>query len=143
LPAVRTASPKEERMTQPETGKHIESSREELLNIDKLKMYFHVRKETVKAVDEVSVTIKKGETLGVVGESGSGKSMTAMSILRLIPMPPGKFEGGAIYFNGQNLMTLSEKKLRDIRGSDISMIFQEPMTSLNPVFRVGDQIIEG
>jgi peptide/nickel transport system ATP-binding protein len=113
-----------------------------LLSIDSLRMYFHLREGTVKAVDNISVAIRRGQTLGVVGESGSGKSMTAMSVLRLIPEPPGRIEGGAIYFNGTNLVALSEAKLRRIRGSDISMIFQEPMTSLNPVFTVGNQIME-
>lgn len=113
-----------------------------LLKIDELKMYFHSRERTVRAVDAISLTLEKGRSLGVVGESGSGKSMTAMSVLQLIPMPPGKFEGGAITFNGQNLIGLKKQELRAIRGRDISMIFQEPMTSLNPVFTAGEQVAE-
>ncbi|MGF1572203.1 MAG: ABC transporter ATP-binding protein [Sumerlaeia bacterium] len=113
-----------------------------LLKIDQLKMYFHSRHRTVRAVDDISLTIKEGQALGVVGESGSGKSMTAMSILQLIPMPPGKFEGGVIHFDGQNLIGMQKQDLRKIRGRDISMIFQEPMTSLNPVFTAGEQVAE-
>jgi len=113
-----------------------------LLDIRNLRMYFHLREGTVRAVDNISISIQRGQTLGIVGESGSGKSMTAMSVLRLIPEPPGKIEGGTIYFNGTNLVELNEAKLRKIRGADISMIFQEPMTSLNPVFTVGNQIME-
>ena len=115
---------------------------EPLLKIDRLRMHFHVRGGVVKAVDDVSLEIKPGQTLGVVGESGSGKSVTAMSILRLIPMPPGKLEGGAIYFDGENLAALPERQLREIRGRNVAMIFQEPMTSLNPVFTVGHQVVE-
>jgi peptide/nickel transport system ATP-binding protein/oligopeptide transport system ATP-binding protein len=95
-----------------------------------------------KAVDNVSLTIKPGETLGLVGESGCGKSVTAHSIIRLIPDPPGKIEGGDIFFDGQDLLKFSEFQMRKIRGNRISMIFQEPMTSLNPVFPVGDQVGE-
>jgi len=96
----------------------------------------------VPAVDGVSFHLNRGETLAVVGESGSGKSITANSIMRLIPTPPGKIVGGRILFEGQDLLTKPEKEMRHIRGNLISMIFQEPMTSLNPVFRVGDQISE-
>lgn len=113
-----------------------------LLKIDQLKMYFHSRHRTVRAIDDISLTIREGQALGVVGESGSGKSMTAMSILQLIPMPPGKFEGGIIHFDGQNLLGMQKQDLRKIRGRDISMIFQEPMTSLNPVFTAGEQVAE-
>jgi len=118
------------------------SSNNSLLRLENLKMYFHSRDRTVKAVDDISFELGKGQTLGVVGESGSGKSMTAMSILQLIPMPPGKFEGGAIHFDGTNLLSLNKNQIRSIRGKDISMIFQEPMTSLNPVFTVGNQVSE-
>ena len=93
-------------------------------------------------MDNVSLTIKSGQTLGLVGESGCGKSVTAHSIMRLIPDPPGKIEGGEIFFDGQDLLKVTECQMRKIRGNRISMIFQEPMTSLNPVFPVGDQVAE-
>jgi oligopeptide/dipeptide ABC transporter ATP-binding protein len=95
-----------------------------------------------KAVDDVNLEIKSGQTLGLVGESGCGKSVTAHSIIQLIPDPPGKIVGGKINFNGDNLLDFSEQQMRKIRGNQISMIFQEPMTSLNPVFTVGDQVGE-
>ncbi len=113
-----------------------------LLEIKNLRTYFYVRGFVAKAVDNVSLTIKSGETLGLVGESGCGKSVTAHSIIRLIPDPPGKIESGEIFFDDQNLLKLSESQMRKIRGNRISMIFQEPMTSLNPVFPVGDQVGE-
>jgi peptide/nickel transport system ATP-binding protein len=113
-----------------------------LLEIKKLRTVFYVRGWVAKAVDNVSLAIKSGETLGLVGESGCGKSVTAHSIIRLIPDPPGKIEGGDIFFDGQHLLKLSEYQMRKIRGNQISMIFQEPMTSLNPVFPVGDQVGE-
>jgi len=94
-------------------------------------------------VDGVNLTVRKGETLGIVGESGCGKSVTALSVLRLIPNPPGKIVGGKILLEGRNLLDLPEDEMRKVRGGSISMIFQEPMTSLNPVFTVGDQIAEG
>ena len=115
---------------------------ERLLAVNNLKTYFDTDEGTVKAVDGVSFHIDKGETLAVVGESGSGKSVTSLSIMRLIPMPPGRIAEGEILFNGENLITKSEREMRKIRGNDISMIFQEPMTSLNPVYTVGDQIAE-
>ena len=115
---------------------------ENLLEIKNLRTYFYVRGYVAKAVDNVSLVIKSGETLGLVGESGCGKSVTAHSIIRLIPDPPGKIKGGDIYFDGQNLLKFSEAHMRKIRGNRISMIFQEPMTSLNPVFPVGDQVGE-
>ncbi len=113
-----------------------------LLDIQNLKTYFSVRGQTAKAVDDINLTIKAGQTLGLVGESGCGKSVTAHSIIQLIPDPPGKIVGGKIFFEGDNLLEYSEKKMRKIRGNRISMIFQEPMTSLNPVFTVGDQVAE-
>jgi len=115
---------------------------EHLLVVDDLRTYFHTSEGTYKSVDGVSFAIKQGQTLGVVGESGCGKSVTSLSILRLIAQPPGRIEGGKIYFRGKNLLDLTEKEMRKIRGNKISMIFQEPMTSLNPVFTVGDQIGE-
>jgi len=114
----------------------------ELLRVEDLKMYFHTRDGVVKAVDGVSYTLEPGETLGVVGESGSGKSVTALTMMRLIPMPPGRIEGGEVLFKGQSLLTMKEEDVRKIRGNRIAMIFQDPMTSLNPVYRIGHQIAE-
>jgi oligopeptide/dipeptide ABC transporter ATP-binding protein len=114
-----------------------------LLEIQDLQTHFVTDAGTVRAVDGVNLTIRKGETLGVVGESGCGKSVTALSILRLIPNPPGRVVGGKILMDGRNLLDLPEDEMRKVRGGSISMIFQEPMTSLNPVFTVGDQIAEG
>jgi len=113
-----------------------------LLQIKGLKTWFHTEAGTAKAVDGVSFDIMPGEVVGLVGESGSGKSVTALSILRLIPDPPGKIMEGSILFKGQDLLKLSWEDIRKIRGREISMIFQEPMTSLNPVFTIGMQIME-
>ena len=113
-----------------------------LLEIVRLQTHFFVRGQVARAVDDVSLAIKPGQTLGLVGESGCGKSVTAHSIIQLIPIPPGRIVGGKIFFNGIDLLELSEKQMRKIRGNEISMIFQEPMTSLNPVFTVGDQVGE-
>jgi peptide/nickel transport system ATP-binding protein/oligopeptide transport system ATP-binding protein len=118
----------------------IESGR--LLTVDRLKTYFFTFAGVAKAVDDVSFSLKKGEVLGVVGESGCGKSVTAQSIMRLIPEPPGKIAGGRILFDGMDLAALSMDGVRNIRGNRISMIFQEPMTSLNPVYTIGNQISE-
>jgi oligopeptide/dipeptide ABC transporter ATP-binding protein len=115
---------------------------EEILRVENLQTYFFTHEGTVKAVDGVSFTINKGETLGLVGESGCGKSVTALSIMRLVQSPPGKIVGGKIIFEGTNLLELSEKEMRNIRGCKISMIFQEPMTSLDPMFTIGSEIIE-
>ena len=113
-----------------------------LLKVRDLRTYFHTEAGVAKAVDGVSFDIMPGEVLGLVGESGSGKSVTALSILRLIPDPPGKIVGGSVLYKGQDLLTLSWEGIRKIRGNEISMIFQEPMTSLNPVFNIGMQIME-
>jgi peptide/nickel transport system ATP-binding protein len=113
-----------------------------LLDIVHLQTHFFVRGQVAKAVDDVSLTIQSGQTLGLVGESGCGKSVTAHSIIQLIPDPPGKIVGGQIVFNGKDLLSYSERQMRKVRGNQISMIFQEPMTSLNPVFSVGDQVGE-
>ena len=113
-----------------------------LLKIDDLIVTFTTDEGVFRAVDEVSFSIDTRKTLGLVGESGCGKSVTALSILRLLPQPAGGFGGGSIHFNGQNLLDLSGAEMRSIRGRDISMIFQEPMTSLNPVFTVGNQVSE-
>ena len=118
------------------------ASPDRLVDVIDLKTYFDTDEGTVKAVDGVSFHIDKGETLGVVGESGSGKSVTSLSIMRLVAQPPGRFAGGQILFEGNDLLKRSEREMRRIRGNEISMIFQEPMTSLNPVYTVGDQIAE-
>jgi peptide/nickel transport system ATP-binding protein/oligopeptide transport system ATP-binding protein len=113
-----------------------------LLKIRNLHTYFYTDDGVAKAVDGVDLELVEGGTLGVVGESGCGKSVTALSIMRLIPDPPGKVVQGKILFGQRDLLTLSEAEMRKIRGRSISMIFQEPMTSLNPVFQIGDQISE-
>ncbi len=113
-----------------------------LLEVNHLKTYFFTRGGVVKAVDDVSFNIKRGETLGVVGESGCGKSVTALSVMRLVASPPGKIVGGEINFNGENILEKNREEMTNLRGSSISMIFQDPMTSLNPVFTVGYQIAE-
>jgi oligopeptide/dipeptide ABC transporter ATP-binding protein len=115
---------------------------ESLINVINLKTCFHTIEGLIPAVGGVSFHIEKGETVGMVGESGCGKSVTALSILRLIPMPPGKIESGEILYEGEDLLKKSEKEIRDIRGNKISMIFQEVMTSLNPVLKIGRQISE-
>jgi len=117
-------------------------SSDRLLEVTDLKTYFDTDEGVVKAVDGVSFHLDKGETLAVVGESGSGKSVTSLSVMRLIPTPPGRIASGQMLFEGQDLARKSERDMRRIRGNDISMIFQEPMTSLNPVYTVGDQIAE-
>ncbi|MDP4125387.1 MAG: ABC transporter ATP-binding protein [Bacillota bacterium] len=117
-------------------------SQELLLQVKDLRTHFYTEAGVVKAVDGVNLEINKGETLGVVGESGSGKSITAMSIMRLIPIPPGKIVSGEVIFNGKDLIKESETNMMKIRGNDIAMIFQDPMTSLNPVLTVGEQIME-
>ena len=113
-----------------------------LLHVQELKTYFFTFEGTAKAVDDVSFYLNKGETLGLVGESGCGKSVTALSLMRLIPEPPGRIVHGKIAFDGINLPELSMSEMRNIRGNRISMIFQEPMTSLNPVFTIGNQLAE-
>jgi oligopeptide/dipeptide ABC transporter ATP-binding protein len=113
-----------------------------VLEVDNLQTHFFTTSGVIKAVDGVSYTVKAGETLGVVGESGCGKSVTALSILRLVASPPGRIVGGEVRFQGKNLLALSAKEMESIRGNDVSMIFQEPMTSLNPLYTVGHQIAE-
>src|SRR5437016_4279447 len=115
---------------------------EPLLSVRDLRTHFFTDEGVVRAVDGVSFDVAAGETLAVVGESGSGKSVTSLSILRLIPSPPGRIVSGAIRFRGRELLELSNEEMRRIRGREISMIFQEPMTSLNPVYTCGDQIME-
>ena len=123
----------------PRTGP---AAMETVLEIEDLRTQFFTEDGVVRAVDGVSYDVRKGETLGVVGESGCGKSVTALSILRLVADPPGRIVGGAIRFEGTDLLGLTEAEMESIRGNDISMIFQEPMTSLNPLFTVGRQISE-
>lgn len=113
-----------------------------LLEVKNLKTYFYTDDGIAKAVDNISYDLDKGETLGLVGESGCGKSVSALSIMRLIPDPPGKIVGGEIFFKGEDIVKKNEKEMEEIRGNDIAMIFQEPMTSLNPVFTCGAQIDE-
>lgn len=115
---------------------------EKLLEVKDLNTHFFTVDGVVPAVDGVSFSISKGETLGIVGESGSGKSVTARSIMRLVPNPPGKIVSGSIEFNGEDLLSKKECEMREIRGGKIGMIFQDPMTSLNPLFTIGNQMIE-
>jgi peptide/nickel transport system ATP-binding protein len=113
-----------------------------LLEVDDLGTWFYTRQGIVKAVDGVDFKVTSGETLAIVGESGCGKSMTALSLMRLVPEPPGRIVSGSIRLGGRDLLTLSEEEMRKVRGNEISMIFQEPMTSLNPVMTIGKQITE-
>jgi len=113
-----------------------------LLSVKDLRVYFKTEDSVVKAVDGVSFEVKRGETLGIVGESGSGKTVANLSIMRLISEPPGQIAGGAIEFNGRDILKMSPRELRDLRGCHIAMIFQDPMTSLNPFMRVSKQLME-
>ena len=128
--------------TQAQTAAEIRSTQEPLLQVKNLLTKFFVEKREAVAVSDVSFDIYPGEALGIVGESGSGKSVTALSIMRLIPDPPGKIAAGQVIFGGRDLLQLSFKEMRKVRGKDIAMIFQEPMTSLNPVFTIGRQVSE-
>lgn len=116
--------------------------RKKLLEIKGLKTTFFTDDGQIPAVDDINFSVHEGEILGIVGESGSGKSVTSLSIMGLIPSPPGKITGGEILLDGKNLVTLSDKQMQKIRGKDVAMIFQEPMTSLNPLFTIGDQLKE-
>jgi len=113
----------------------------DFLQIEDLTINFHTYKSIVRVIEGFNLAMKKGETLGIVGESGCGKSVTALSIMGLVPSPPGEISSGEIWFQGENLLKKSEDQMRQLRGKRISMIFQDPMTSLNPVFTIGDQIV--
>lgn len=115
---------------------------ENIISVNNLKTYFHTDAGLVKAVDGVSFSVERGKTLGIVGESGCGKSITSLSIMRLVNSGAGKIEDGEIVFKGENLLTKTDEEMRQIRGKEIAMIFQEPMTSLNPVFTIGQQLTE-
>lgn len=130
------------KLNAPEMGASAATQGEPLLQIENLRTYFHNRDGVVRAVDDVSYSVRAGEMLGVVGESGCGKSITALSIMGLVPKPAGKIVGGSIKLFGRDLVPLGEAEMRAIRGNDIAMIFQEPMTALNPVLKVGYQIAE-
>lgn len=116
--------------------------RESLLKIENLQTHFFTERGQIPATNGVDIIVNQGEILGIVGESGCGKSVTSLSVMGLVPFPPGKIVGGKIMFKGEDLVKASEKRMREIRGNEIAMIFQEPMTSLNPVYTVGDQISE-
>lgn len=113
-----------------------------LLRVSDLRVYFETEDGTVKAVDGISFEVKRGETLGIVGESGSGKTVANLSLMRLVPEPPGKFISGTVMFHGQDVLKLSRRDLRDLRGKQIAMVFQDPMTSLNPFMRISRQLME-
>ena len=115
---------------------------ENILEVQDLEIRYVTDEETVRAVNDISFSLKEGESIGLVGETGAGKTTTALGIMGLVPDPPGEVVGGSIVFDGQDLLKLPEKQMREIRGGKISMIFQDPMTSLNPVMTVGDQIAE-
>ncbi|MCD8077037.1 MAG: ABC transporter ATP-binding protein, partial [Lachnospiraceae bacterium] len=117
--------------------------KEKLLDIQNLRVEYRMHDRTVRAVNGVSLEVRKGETLGLVGETGAGKTTIALSILRILLEPPAKIAGGSIFYEGKDLLKLSEAEMRKVRGNKISMIFQDPMTALNPVDTVGEQILEG
>jgi peptide/nickel transport system ATP-binding protein len=133
----------DQRIARASTGEALHNTgAEPVLDVNALKTYFFTRSGAVKAVDGVSFALKRGETLAIVGESGCGKSVTALSLMRLIPDPPGRIVGGSISLDGVDVLALNDDELRAMRGRDISMIFQEPMTSLNPVMTIGRQLGE-
>jgi len=120
----------------------IQTAEETVLEVKNLRTHFFTDEGVVKAVDDVSFSLRKGEVLGIVGESGSGKSVTNLSVMKLVQTPPGKIMGGEVIFKGDDILKMNEKQLRQLRGAKISMIFQDPMTSLNPFLRVSTQMIE-
>ncbi len=113
-----------------------------LLEIEDLQVQFDTYEGTVRAVDGISYTVERGETVAIVGESGCGKSVSALAVLRLVPTPPGRIAGGRVRFDGQDLLTLDDRDIERVRGRRIAMVFQEPMTSLNPVLSIGTQLTE-
>src|SRR6516165_2389719 len=113
-----------------------------ILEVEDLRVSLFTRRGVLPAVDDLSLTVAAGETVAIVGESGCGKSLTALAVMRLLPNPPARIVGGAVCFMGRDLTALSEREMQRVRGKDISMIFQDPMTSLNPVATIGDQLIE-
>src|SRR2546426_1108102 len=115
---------------------------ERLLQVEELSTHFFTSGGIIKAVDSISLDISKGEIFGLVGESGSGKSVTALSIMRLVPDPPGKIVGGKVWYSGEDLLVKSENEMRLVRGTEIGMIFQDPLSSLNPLIKVGHQIAQ-
>ena len=137
-----TNTSSERKNSGPSDGVQASATGEVVLDIQGLCTSFFTEEGVVKAVDDVSFQVRKGKTLGIVGESGCGKSVTSLSIMRLIPDPPGRITGGKIMYQGKDLATIDLAQMRKIRGNEISMIFQEPMTSLNPVFTIGNQIVE-
>ena len=120
----------------------IRTNTETVLTVEDLRTYFTTRWGTVKAVDGISFDLRRGETLGIVGESGCGKSVTMLSLMRLIPIPPGRIVTGSIVLDGEDIIPISEEEMAQIRGSKIALIIQDPMTSLNPVFSIGNQVEE-
>ena len=120
----------------------VATEQDVVLQVDDLRTYFQTRWGTVKAVDGISFHLRRGETLGIVGESGSGKSVTMLSLMRLIPMPPGRIVSGTITLDGEDLLQLSDSEMNKVRGRKIALIIQDPMTSLNPVFTIGNQVSE-
>ena len=120
----------------------VNSENELVLEVEDLRTYFSTRWGTVKAVDGVSFDLRRGETLGIVGESGCGKSVTMLSLMRLVPTPPGEIVSGKIVLQGQDILQLTENEMSRVRGSQIALIIQDPMTSLNPVFTIGNQVNE-
>lgn len=130
------------KQTMSHTTPNEKSAPETLLEVKDLVTSFKIGDREFNAVDSCSFSVRRGKTLGIVGESGCGKSVTSLSIMRLIPSPPGKIKSGSIQFEGKDLVALNDEEMRSLRGNEISMIFQEPMTSLNPVFTIGDQISE-
>ena len=115
---------------------------EYVLDIEHLTVHYVLEDETVEAVNDISIRLKKGEILGLVGETGAGKTSTALAVLNLVPDPPGVIKAGSVRINGRDVLKMSKRELEEVRGRDVSMIFQDPMTSLNPVFTVGEQIAE-
>ena len=116
---------------------------EKILEVKNLSVSFNTYAGEVKALRDISFHVNRGETLAIVGESGSGKSVTVQTVMKLIPMPPGEIKGGEILFQGEDLIKVSDERMRELRGGKIGMIFQDPMTSLNPTIKVGNQIMEG